>query len=179
MFKKTIKFENLNGDEVERDFYFHLSKAELLGMAQDGDDFKARIERIQKTKDVRAVIDEFRALVKLAVGLRSEDGERFIKTPEAQSHLLDSPAFDELLFSLVSEPDAAVKFVQQLIPKKLQDQLDAELKKQGDGPDPFKEPEDNRPAYQKEHRQPTSAELQRMSKDELLQVWAWKEQQNK
>jgi hypothetical protein len=171
MFKKTVKFENFLGVEVERDFYFHLSKTELLAMANDGDDFQKRIERIQVTKDVAGIVNEFRALVKLSVGIRSEDGERFIKDAAAQSMLLDSPAFDELLFGLVTEPNAAVDFVKQLIPEKLQKQLEEEMKKAGDAPDPFKNPDDNRPDWVKEKREPTPLELQRMSPTELQEAF--------
>jgi hypothetical protein len=175
MFKKTVKFENFNGEEVERDFYFHLSKSELLAMANDGADFKARVEKIQATSDVRAVIHEFRELVKLAVGVRSEDGARFIKDEEAQSLLLDSPAFDELLFELVSKPNAAVEFVKQLIPEKLQKELEEQMKNASENaPDPFKNPEDSRPAYQREHRFPTNAELQAMTKEEMQEAFAWR-----
>lgn len=171
MFKKTIKFENFLGEEVERDFYFHLSKTELLAMANDGDDFQKRIERIQVTKDVAGIVNEFRALVKLSVGIRSEDGERFIKDKQAQSMLLDSPAFDELLFGLVTEPNAAVDFVKQLIPEKLQKQLEEEMKKAGDAPDPFKNPDDSKPAWVKENREPTPLELQNMSTTELQEAF--------
>lgn len=172
MFKKTIKFENFLGVEVERDFYFHLSKTELLAMANDGDDFQKRIERIQVTKDVAGIVNEFRALVKLSVGIRSEDGERFIKDAAAQSMLLDSPAFDELLFGLVTEPNAAVDFVKQLIPEKLQKQLEEEMKKAGNNvPDPFKSPDDKKPDWVKENREPTRLELQRMSTTELQEAF--------
>ena len=173
MFKKTIKFENFLGEEVERDFYFHLSKTELLAMANDGDDFQKRIERIQVTKDVAGIVNEFRALVKLSVGIRSEDGERFIKDAAAQSMLLDSPAFDELLFGLVTEPNAAVDFVKQLIPEKLQKQLEEEMKKAGNNvPDPFKQPTNpEKKPWLAEKRDPTPDELRTMSPEELREAF--------
>lgn len=176
MFKKTIKFENFNGVEVERDFYFHLSKAELAALATDADSMQERIKRIQETKDVRAVINEFREIIKLSVGVRSEDGERFIKDGDAQSSLLDSPAFDELLFGLIQEPNAAADFIKQLVPEKLQKQLEEEIAKNGGAPDPFKDPQDDRPAYQKEHRLPTSTEMRDMTQPQMNDAWRWREE---
>lgn len=172
MFKKTIQFENLDGQTVSKDFYFHLSKTELLEMSGDGDEMIKRIKRIIDTKDIRAIVGEFRELIKLSVGVRSQDGSQFLKTPEAQSQLLDSPAFDELLMELCTNAGASAEFVNNLIPKKMQDELQARLKAQGEGkvPDPFKEPEDPRPAWEREHRHPTDAEVQAMDKDELVRA---------
>lgn len=172
MFRKIITFENLDGETVSKEFYFHLSKTELLSMSGEGDEMIARIKRIIDTKDIRAIVQEFRELVKLSVGVRSEDGSQFLKTPEAQSQLLDSPAFDELLMELCTNAGASAEFVNNLIPKKMQDELQARLKAQGDGtaPDPFKEPEDTRPAWEREHRHPTDAEVRTMDKDELIRA---------
>lgn len=170
MFKKTIKFEDFNGIEVEKDFYFHLSKSELLGMAGDGKTMQERIKKIVATEDIAGVLQEFRALIKLSVGVRSEDGQRFVKDREAQSHLLDSPAFDELLFDLISRPDGAAEFVKQLIPEKLQKEFQEQL-----NPNATTEVDD-RPAYQKENRPPTKKELEEMSKAEMTAAFAWAQQ---
>lgn len=174
MFKKTIKFETFNGEEVERDFYFHLSKSELLAMANEADSMQERVKRIQATNDVRAVIAEFRAIVEMSVGVRSEDGERFVKDIEAQSSLLASPAFDELLFELVNTPNAAVEFIKQLIPEKLQQELQEQMKIAAENAsDPAHAAlaagivDDPRPAWIRENREPTPAELRTMSHAEL------------
>ena len=175
MFKKTISFEDFDGNPQARDFYFHISKAELLSLAANGEDMQERIRRITEAKDGAAILHEFRELIKLSVGVRSEDGQRFIKDEAAQSTLLDSPAFDELLMELATNADASVDFVTQLIPEKMQKEMLAQMKKSG--PDPFADKEDPRPAYQKEHRQPTQQELTSMSKDELVQAIAWRQAQ--
>jgi hypothetical protein len=175
MFKKTVEFEDFDGNKQSKDFYFHISKAELLEMAATADDMQNRIKRIIDAKDGGAILNEFRALIKLAVGVRSEDGQRFVKDEAAQSTLLDSPAFDELLMELATNTDASVEFVRQLIPEKVQKEMQEQLKKQQGSPDPFKEVEDNRPVYQKEHRIPTDDEVRVMSSEELRTLWHWRE----
>jgi hypothetical protein len=173
VFKKVIKFEDFNGNEQTQEFYFHLSKAELLAMAADGNAMMARIQRIIDSKDGRAILNEFRELIKEAAGVRSEDGSRFIKTPEAKSVLMDSPAFDELLMELATDAEASAKFVRQLIPQKMQDEMHKKLREGAPnqqptpGPDPFAETEDPRPAWMKEHRNPTQQELMNMGLDEM------------
>jgi len=166
MFKKTIAFKDFNDVQQTQDFYFHLSKAELLGMAADGKAMMERIQRLIDSNDGRAIIAEFREIIKDAAGVRSEDGSRFIKTEEAKSVLMDSPAFDELLMELATNADAAAEFVRQLIPQSMQDEMLKKLKKDG-APDPFAEKEDNRPAWMKEHRNPTDEEVKNMSREEL------------
>jgi hypothetical protein len=175
MFKKTIRFTDFNGDEVEEDFYFHLSKAELLQMAADGNAMKNRLARIIARGDGKAILGEFRDLIQMSVGVRSEDGKRFIKDRDAKSRLLDSPAFDELLMELATDADASVVFVQELIPEKMQKEMTKHLEAQkvGEAPSPFGEDplkveeNDERPAWLRENRNPTPQELQNMSKQEL------------
>ena len=175
MFKKTIKFKSFDGEDREKDFYFHLSNSELALLSAGADDMKARVERIMKAKDNLAILHELRNLVSLACGIRSEDGERFIKTPEAQSELLDSPAFDALLFELFVGKNA-VEFFSKLVPESQQKQIKELVEQQT--ADPFKEPdmEDRRPAYQKENRRPTQTELQRMNTTEMQEAFRWTEQ---
>lgn len=179
MFKKTITFENFNGEKVSKDFYFHMSKAELLAMAADGNAMVARINRIIESSDGAAIIKEFRQIIEAAVGMRSEDGERFIKDPIAVSNLIDSPAYDELLMELCTNAEASAEFVRQLVPEKMQKEMQEALKNQtvvredGSKPDPFGDKEDTRPPYQREHRQPTNAEIIEMSKEEIAEAFAW------
>lgn len=167
MFSKRIEFEDFNGVKTSKVFYFHISKAEFLAMTGDNKDMEARIQRIIASQDIKGVLEEFRALIKMSAGIRSEDGQRFIKTPEAQSELFDSPAYDELLMEVCTKADASAEFVRQLIPEKMQKEMQAQIK--GDKtPDPFAEKEDNRPLWVREHRQPRTDELTSMSKEELV-----------
>lgn len=172
MFKKTIVFTDFNGDDQSQDFYFHMSKAELLAMAADNSAMVNRIQRIIEAKDGRAILQEFRELIEMSVGIRSEDGSRFIKDSSAKSQLMDSPAFDELLMDLATNAEASAEFVRQLIPEKMQEQMREQLAKQADV-DPFKNPVDGdpRPTWLKEGRTPTEQELQTMSREEMAMAF--------
>jgi len=178
MFKKTITFTDFNGDTQTKDFYFHLSKAELAAMGAGGDAMMSRIQRIIDAKDGLAILEEYRNLIRLACGVRSEDGQRFIKTPETQSDLLDSPAFDELLMELFTTTTAATEFIEQLVPKKMLKEMTATAEK---AIDPFVETDrrthssdDNRPAWLKEGRTPTHADLVKMTPEQLREVFPTK-----
>lgn len=164
MFKKSIKYVNFNGDEVERDFYFHLSKAELLDIGAGN--IQERINRILATKDTAGILAEFKALIHMSVGVRSEDGETFIKDERAQQLLIFSPAYDELLFELLADAGKATEFIKGLVPEKMQKEIQDQLVAQGEGV------EDTRPLWVREDRDPTPAELKAMTPEEMQAAFA-------
>jgi hypothetical protein len=172
MFKKTVTFQDFNGEKQTKDFYFHMSKAELLQLAADGNVMMERIKRMTETKDASSMLKEVRELIWMSVGVRSEDGQRFVKDTAAKGQLFESPAYDELLMELATQADSCVDFIKNLIPEQMQKEMQEQLKKQksAEAVDPFKEPaeDDSRPAWLKENRNPTPAELQNMSKEEMV-----------
>jgi hypothetical protein len=186
VFKKTIKFTDFNGTEQEQDFYFHLSKAEIAALSHGANALQERMRRLERAQDGVAILNEMREIIRLCCGRRSEDGARFLKTPEAQSDLLDSPAFDELLLELM-DANKMVEFFKQLLPKELQEELFKQVAERTKtlGADPLKNPpnperpgelvNDPRPVWEKENRKPTEAEMRNLSREELLKAWAWSE----
>jgi hypothetical protein len=176
MFKKTVTFKDFNDETRTQDFYFHISKVELIALATGSDDMQERIKRIIASQDGAAILKELRDIIKLAVGIRSEDGQRFVKDEAAQSILLDSPAYDELLMELATDANKCSDFIAQLIPEKMQKEMQAQLQKNNPT---AAAPEDTRPAYQREHREPTEAELDEMTRDELRALWIWRANKNK
>lgn len=171
MFSKVIKYKDFNGEDQERTFWFHLSNAKLAVLASDKG-LKIWAEEMAVLQDGRMILDKLRELIKMACGKRSDDGQRFIQTDEAQSELLDSPAFDELLFELFVG-DNASKFFNALVPPEQQKQIEALAVKQGVSP------ESDLPAYKREGRRPTQVELRSMSKEEMQEAFAWAELQGK
>lgn len=174
MFKKTITFTNFNGEKITKDFYFHLSKAELVRMGADST-MEERLNRMISAKDNVAIMQEFEQLIRLAVGIRSEDGNSFIKSPEAQAQFMFSPAYDELLVELVTNADAAVDFVQQLLPEKMQKELREQM---GIKSDTTAET-DNRPGPQmpdwiREQREPSLVELRNATPEQMQMAFRLK-----
>lgn len=177
MFSKTIKYTDFNGQDQEKVFWFHLSNAKLAVLAADNG-LKSWAEQMMKEQDPVQILDKIRFLVKLSCGIRSEDGQRFIQNEEAQSELLDSPAFDELLFELFVGTKAA-EFFSALVPPEQQKQIEELAKRQGANPVQLPnqlELEDEMPLYQKERRRPKPDELQKMSKEEMQEAFRWTEQ---
>jgi hypothetical protein len=115
--KKTITYQDHNGETVSEDFFFHLSKAELveLELSHQGG-LSAALQRIIEAEDGKGIIAEFKKIILGAYGKRSEDGRRFIKNQEIREEFESSEAYSALFMELVTNTDSAVEFVNGVIP---------------------------------------------------------------
>jgi len=116
--KKTITYKDFNDEEVSEDFFFHLSKAELveLEMSHKGG-LSAALERIVAAEDNQSIIAEFKNIILSAYGKRSDDGKRFIKNQELRDEFTSSEAYSTLFMELVTNTDAATEFINGIIPQ--------------------------------------------------------------
>jgi hypothetical protein len=115
--KKTIRYEDFNGDEAVEDFYFHLSKAELVEMEmshQGG--MHQHLQNIVDSQDGKAIMAEFKELILSAYGKRSEDGKRFIKNQALRDEFVSTEAYSQLFFELCTQADKAAEFVNGVVP---------------------------------------------------------------
>ena len=117
MFKKTIKYKDFNGQDREKDAYFHLSKTELREMElSESGGMTERINRIIQAQDVPEIYKVFKGIVLAAYGVKSADGERFEKSAELTQAFTQSNAYDVLMDEISTNADAAANFINQLIP---------------------------------------------------------------
>lgn len=117
MLKKRIKYTDYNGTTREEDFYFNLTKAEIMEMemgTQGG--LTEMINRIIETQDAPSIIKVFKQIILKAYGEKSPDGKRFIKSTELSESFSQTEAYSELFMELASDSDAASKFVNGIIP---------------------------------------------------------------
>lgn len=117
MYKITKKYTDFNGVEKEEDFYFNLTRADILKMelSEDGGMDK-RLDRLVKTQDMKEAIKVFEGLLLLSYGVKTDDG-RFVKSEEARQRFMSSAAYSEIYFDLATNPDEAQKFVEGVVPK--------------------------------------------------------------
>ena len=111
MLKKTITYIDYNGTERKEDFYFNLSKAEIMEMEMGTTGGMVEmINKIVAAQDAPAIIDMFKKMILKAYGEKSADGKRFIKSKEL------SEAYSQLFMELATDADAASKFVNGIVP---------------------------------------------------------------
>lgn len=117
MLKKTITYTDYNGVERTEDFYFNLTKAELMEMEIGTTGGMAdMIKRIIDAKDAPAIIKIFKELVLKAYGEKSADGKRFVKSEEISNSFAQTEAYSQLFMELATDADAAAAFVNGIIP---------------------------------------------------------------
>lgn len=118
MLKRKIKYTNFNDVETEGIFYFNLSKSELIQMeVSSKEGYGEMLQRIVETKDNKALVDEFKKIILLSYGERSEDGESFVKNDALREAFSHTAAFQELFLELALEKDAAANFLVGIVPK--------------------------------------------------------------
>ena len=92
MIKKTITYTDYNGVERKEDFYFNLSKAEIMEMEMSTQGGLAEmIQRIVAAQDQPAIIKIFKDLIVKAYGVKSPDGKRFIKNADVVDEFMCVP----------------------------------------------------------------------------------------
>lgn len=116
MIKKLITYTDFNDVKHQDLFYFHLSRAELLGIDDLLEQFNKAVEENDNNKSVRIFIE----LIAKAYGEKSEDGLGFKKSQEISDRFIGSPAFDALFEELTSSPEAMTNFFTGMLPANLQ-----------------------------------------------------------
>lgn len=123
MLKKTITYTDYNGTERKEDFYFNLTKAEIMQMEMGTTGGLAeKIKRVVDAQDAPAIMDIFKDLILRAYGEKSADGKRFIKTKELRDEFEQTEAYSQLFMELATDADAASKFVNGIVPAGLEQQ---------------------------------------------------------
>jgi hypothetical protein len=124
MIKKTITFEDLDGNTVTDDFYFHMSKAEItqLELSEDGG-FSEYLKKLIGSRDGKTIIEHFTKIILAAYGERSVDNRRFIKSKELSEAFQQTDAFSTLFMELISDEDASSAFILGIVPSDVAAQL--------------------------------------------------------
>ena len=122
MLKKTIKYIDYNDVERTEDFYFNLNETELyemqLGTAGGYDEY---IQRIIAAQDTPTLIAIFKDLVLKTYGQKSLDGKRFIKSDQLREEFSQTEAYNKLFMELATNTDAAIAFVNGVMPANLKE----------------------------------------------------------
>lgn len=111
MLKKTITYQDFNGEEITEDFHFHISTPEMTKMTiKWGGDIESYVNKLAKTEDAEGMIAFIENLVLSAYGVKSEDGKRFKKSKEIREDFEFSQAYAELFEELLLNPSQAKLF---------------------------------------------------------------------
>jgi hypothetical protein len=117
MLKKTITYTDYNDKERTEDFYFNLTKAEVMEMEMTTTGGLAeQIAKIVAANDAPSIIKVFKDLVLKAYGEKSPDGRRFMKNDDIRTAFSETEAYSIIFMDLSQNTQAAVDFVNGIIP---------------------------------------------------------------
>lgn len=121
MLKKTITYTDYNGVERREDFWFNLSKAELMEMELGVTGGLAEyMRRIVSAQDQPSLIKIFKDIILNSYGEKSADGKRFVKIDEHGIPLSlgfsQTEAYSILFMELSTDDEAAAAFINGIVP---------------------------------------------------------------
>lgn len=123
MLKKTITYTDYNGVSRTEDFYFNLTKAELMEMEMGiAGGFAEYIQQIIAAQDVPSLIKIFKEIILKSVGKKSPDGRLFIKNEEIAIEFSQTEAYSDLFMELSTDDVAAAKFINGIMPAEIAEQ---------------------------------------------------------
>lgn len=124
MLKKTFTYEDYNGVKRTEDFWFNLTKAEIMEMEMGVvGGLSALIKRISAAQDSPTIINIFKDLILKAYGEKSADGRRFIKNDEIRDSFAQTEAYSMMFMELATNTDAAIEFINGIIPADASEEL--------------------------------------------------------
>lgn len=129
MLKRTVNYEDFNGDQKTKDCYFNFTEAELaeLELSVDGG-LSVLLEKIIHEQDRRELIGYFKKLVLMAYGEKSADGDYFLKTDEIRAKFESSAVYASLFMEFATDANAAAEFVNGILPKSVRKNIEEENK---------------------------------------------------
>jgi hypothetical protein len=192
LIKKTVTYENFNDETVTEDHFFHLSKAEIVEMelSMEGG-LSKHLERVVKSEDGGEIMRTFKTLLLDSYGRKSDDGRSFVKNPQIREEFASSEAYSVIFMELATNADAAAEFVNGIVPKGLEEEVE-KFRANQDKPDTPRArpepvgirgggepqelgvkaavPEQGPPTPQVEQRILTRAEVEEMPSEELQRL---------
>lgn len=117
MLKRTFTYTNFDGKEVSDDYYFNLSKAEIMELELSSyGGLEMLLKRLIEEKNSEEIVKIFKKIILMSVGEKSYDGKRFIKNEEIRNNFYQTEAYSILFCELVQDPDKANEFLRGIVP---------------------------------------------------------------
>lgn len=122
MLVKTITYEDFNGTERTEDFYFNLTKTELVKLEHSkGGGLTEWIKRVVQSQNGKEILNTFEDIIKATYGVKSLDGRTFIKNDQVFEEFKGTNAYDQLYLELVTDATKASEFLAACMPKDMQE----------------------------------------------------------
>ena len=130
MIKWPITYTDFEGNEKTEEFRFALNRSELMEMNfSPSGGMQNMLQKIIDTNDTKKMIEIFKEFITKSYGELSDDGRYFVKVKDGHrlaDDFMQTAAYDELFMQLATDSDKATDFINGIIPKEMQNQLEAQ-----------------------------------------------------
>lgn len=138
MLKREVKYKNADDEDVTETLYFNLGKVDLIELEIDNKGgIRGVMEEMLREKDTKKLFQWLKRFILSSYG--EKDGPYFRKSDEIRENFASTLAFDQLIYDLLSDSDAAADFLIGIMPqeyrgdpakikKEIRDQIAAEAK---------------------------------------------------
>jgi hypothetical protein len=131
MLKRSITYQSFNDEEITEEFYFNISKPELIELEVEyPKGLEGYLDDIIRAKDGKEIVKIFKHLVLMAYGVKSEDGKSFVKSDALREAFSHTAAYQALYMELAFNGDAAADWVKGVLPADMGKELEASMLKQ-------------------------------------------------
>lgn len=201
MLTKTVPYTNFDKKPKNATLYFNVSKlhfAESMLLITQFEDIVKSFEGEEREltpTEITEMIRLVKAVMEMAYGIKSADGEYFDQSPALWQKFITSAVYAEFMFSLFQNPTEMYAFMLGVMPEAFQSEADIEARRSApevfaqldaesarirevavdSAIDAFKEPTnaeltqitDDRPLWERENRSPTEDEIRKLSPAEI------------
>jgi len=125
MYRKTLTFENYDGEEITKNLYFRLTQAEIVDMEFNDPNGSviSMLRKMSNEKDMRVIVPLVKKFMLMSYCERQEDGT-LIKNEKIRDSFAASEEYSELFMELISDIDKLADFINAIVPKAAQKNLD-------------------------------------------------------
>ena len=142
MLKRTIEFTDFDGNQRKEDFYFNLTKAEVIDWLTTSKNYTLDkvLERLGQEQDVKEILEIFKDVIQRSYGKKSLDGRRFMKDDETKREFMETEAYSILYTELATDASKAAEFINAIIPSDLAAEVEKVIREHPEGiPDELKD----------------------------------------
>ena len=130
MLKRPITYEDAEGKVHTKDFYFNLSKFDIVRLeAHFKGGIEAAMNRIVAAEDADTLLKEWEYIILMAYGEKTEDGQGFDKSDGVKERFKHSFAYQALAWELTTDSKKAAEFTIGVMPREAQEEARKEMLK--------------------------------------------------
>lgn len=116
MYTETMTYKDYNGELQTQDFYFHLTKADVieLEVEAEGNSLSDMVNQIVREKDGKKIVALFKDVIGRSYGIKTVDG-RFVRSAAITERFFSTEAYSDLVVKIYGDPDFAASFINSVI----------------------------------------------------------------